>query len=329
MDDPTITNTINIDDIRYESEQVNMFTNKITPYNANSYYPLHKFWVYFDKAVVLKNIISNKIRTIIVALTSKADCITEIKQIEKQIYSKLENDEFLIGSKIDSKLCDTSAFVPTIELTIDDNSKLFNANNKEIENSKNIEIKDHLELICELDYFLVGNNTCKSYWRVVQLRKIELLNLNVPLFDKVSKKIQQRELVEKQKIKNFVPDKKVEHEETISQPIAIQKPKQQEVSTKPTVGFMIPTPKDLQNALSGLRKVKNNQDCKDDKKEEETSSPTVTALKHVETRETNVIQMLKNEQKMMNDFKKIQKLDEMHKKIKKCKDKLHTDINLN
>lgn len=332
MDDPTITNSINVDDIRYEKEIINMFLTKIIPYNVSSYYPLHKFWVYVDKSVVTKNIFTNKIRTITVALTLKSDCIKEIKSIEQQINNKLEDDELITESKIESKLSDCDTFVPTFEITIDEDSKLFEENNDEIKNSRDISTKDCLELVCELDFILIGNGFMKPVWRVVHLKRFELLNLKVPIFDKIKKKHKENKKHEQTHSQqhNQPAFHQTQEAEIQHHPVATIKHTEQTKPSKnvqqapPKIGFVIPSPKDLQNALSGLKKVKIDDSAESPVNNSQSSSQKIE-LKHVETKESNPIQMLKDERKMMEDYKDLTKLEELRKKEKKYRTKLHNE----
>lgn len=282
MNDPTITSTIDINDIRYETENINLFLTKVIPYNAKSYYPLHKFWIYVDKGIITQNSFYNKLRHITIALSLSSDCLKEIKEIEQQINAKLETDGVISESIINSKLEDSGIFVPTFQLIVDENSKLFETDSKELKNSKDINLKDCVELVCELDYVLIGNNLVKPIWRIVNLKRFELMDLKAPLFNRIKKSPHfQPPPITYSNIHN--------HNNTYhnNQPILpyhgppdpnyMNKPHAQHTqqntnlninnlnttsnttpNTKPKISFM-PSLQDLQSKLSALRKVKKEE----------------------------------------------------------------------
>lgn len=353
MNDPTVTDLITTDDVRYDIETINMFLSKIIPYNVKSYYPLHKFWVYVDKCVVTKNSYYNKTIHITIALTLNSECIKQIKEIEKHVNDKLENDKITIDHKIETKLEDSGNFVPTFQVILDNNSKLFEETNVEFKNPKYVNIKDCLELVCELDYFLVGNNSVKPIWRIVHLKKFELINLKVPIFSKIKKSphyqpIQHTtqhnlnhasQIYPNHPIHSITQNNNDYFGNTKNNNFKLEQKPQQNTNilnnqnTKPKISFM-PSLSDLQNAMSGLKKIKKESNDEDPIQKLPIAQilPEKIELKHVETKESNPIEMLKNEhklkveQKMNSDHENLLKIEKLRKKELKYKKKLYDDI---
>ena len=341
MEELIITGTVSIENIRYEVDNANYFSNKIVPYNASSNIPLHKFWVYIDKSKVTKNVIVNNLTYLTVALSLKTECIKYIKLIEKQFNKKIEDDK-ISELKVISRLRDIGTSVPVFELVIDLETVMFDKNGKMFNIPSDVKIGTELKIICELDHFMCGTNKLESIWRIVQLQKMESIDLTVPLFGNFSKSIPTPITIAAiQPIKHVTTDVDNHSHNHVSKakaPIAdvpIGPPKK--------TAFTLPSAKDLQNAISGLKKVADTKSTDTDTdinnnvinvSSDGNSTKEIPQLKHVETREVNVYQMLKNEHKIKTDkankmeleYKNIQKIDELHKKVTKCRNKLHDNI---
>lgn len=366
MDELIIKNDILYENIRYEIENVNYFGNKIIPYNVQSKIPMHKFWVYIDKSRVTKNTCKNGFKYLTIALSINNDGIQFVKQIEKKINEKIQNDRessHVCFSKLND---DVDIGIPTFELCIDKNTIMFNIDDVIFENSWNIQIGNELSLICELDNIYQSNNCLKSNWRIVQLKKIQSVNLKTSLFPKtqqvqsvLTNKIQSVQIIQdtntiKQLIEPIqnsltLPSakdlqsaifelKKVKSDNIISDTLLL-KSNQSIQNTKIKPLFTILTAQDLQNAKFGLKKIKNtNDDNIIIDNIQTTLFPKVSELKHVETRETDIIQIFRDEYKksknitnediIRDQYNEILYIEKIRKKIKKYKKRVEKLLNL-
>lgn len=313
MNDLIIWNDIDIDDVRYETININCFDTKIIPYNVKSRVPLHKFWVYIDKCKIINKFFLNDCDNISIALSLNNDAIPVIKKIEKKVNTKIINDEVTHFITI-SKLHDIGSGVPTFDVILDGNVNMFDENDSKI--NSQITIGTELSVICELDHFILSHSYLKSYWRIIQLKKIKSINLTQPLFPKILQSIVQPVVQPIQQsgvqvhINPQLPSFTSKQQEQHMQPIQ-QSPQQQIQQTQPTKQtqqstqqnqpkkFMIPTAQDLANAISGLKKANSNSAIKRESEIKNliTEQPKIELkqLKHVETKVTDVYQMLKNE----------------------------------
>lgn len=339
MNEFVIYDTIDISDVRYEIENINYFNNKIIPYNAKSKIPMHKFWIYIDKCKMIKNYTKNENSYFLIALAPSSDTIKNIKSTEKIINNKLIEDEITRFILI-SKLIDTGSNIPTLELLVDNSTNLFDKNDKKIE-MKNLENNTELSLLIELDYFLLSNNYLKTYWKAVQMKIIQTINLLDSLFPTTNEKLkipilpslstqpieQIQPIKSTQSIEQFQQNQSIEsnqnnHHQMLTKLLQSQqlqrsqqsiesvenKSNQQtqrhktvEKPVQPAVKkqiFVIPTAQDLANAISGLKKINNPKTNKTEQNETPKFNKfesIQTELKHVETKESNIYQMLKEE----------------------------------
>lgn len=299
MNDLIIRESIDLTDIRYEIENINYFNNKIVPYNAKSKFPLHKFWVYIDKCKIIKKFSLNDVDHIVVALSLCSESIDHIKAIEKAINKKLIEDE-ITKFTIISRLSDSGNRIPSLELTVDNHTILFNENDKKLDDLKILNHQNELTILAELDCFVLSNNYLKTSWRAVQIKKIQSINLSASLFPKQEEIncitcSSSMQINTQPNISHQTTHQSTHHtnhtNHTTHQPIqqimqqvptqtphtaplqnkanqanqANQQNQQNQNQSKKPV-FSIPSPQDLANALSGLKKInKGNNDNENNK----------------------------------------------------------------
>lgn len=328
MIDLIVEGDIYSENIRYEIDNINYFNNKIIPYNAKSKIPLHKFWVYIDKCKIIKKNVQNDFSSIIIALSLSCEGIKNIRTTEKVINKKLIEEEITRFILI-SKLTDHGSGIPTFELVIDDKTVLFDENDKKIQDIKTINCYDEMSALCELDYFLLTNNYLKTSWKAVQLKKIQSINLSTSLFPKYNETINIVNPVNNisapqfaqqisQQIKNHQLSQSVQPTQ-LTESMRQIRPAQPAPAQQKKAIFVIPSPADLANALSGLKKVKPHG-IDIPKKKNENEYLEGPQLKHVETKESNIYQMLKDEHTEKEQIKKQERrliIDEQLKSINK------------
>jgi hypothetical protein len=370
MNEIIISEPINTDNIIYNIENINYFTDKIILYNANSTIPLHKFWVYINKSKVVKILSINKIKTLFMALSVKNDFTEHIKMIESKCNDKLKSDN-VTKINVSSKLVDFNKSFPVMELSLDSETIMFDLDNNK-KDIMDLNVGTELELICELENFIYSTKSLKSTWRIVQLKKTRLIDLNVPLFDKISKPvpvpvpvppvIHIQPIATHQITQHCEPSiKSALFAELTNNTTKLQKVKtvsfkdvdnsvEKQESKQVSSGRFMMSPKDLQNALSGLKKIKMSENIEEktndtktndtktndtktndtktndtktnDTKTNDTNIEThmespLSQLKHVKTKEFSAVQFLKDEYKMNEQYNEIKQLEKLRKKMKR------------
>jgi hypothetical protein len=354
MDDIIVYDDIEIDDIRYEIDKINVFSKKIKPYNAKSNIALHKFWIHIEKCKIIEEHETNDIKSIVIALPINSNCISIIKNIEKVINDKLIEDKITKFSLI-SKLIDSDIGIPKFEIIFDENTIIFNENDKELKNS--LDLDDEISVVCELDFLLLSNNNLKTNWKTIQIKKIQSINLSSSLFLKLgypknkiiskenNKPIQDISL-KNNIIQNAIEKRHEQNEQLNNQNEKHVVIKQHEIKKPPQIkkSFSIPTKDDLMNALCSLKKIKlieeNKKNDEDNKiMENEQKEQMEKKLKHVETKEFDFYKLLKDEHEQKNkiisdeqisdeQLKSLFYLGYLRKKIRKYHKRIECLLNL-
>lgn len=290
INDILIKSKINADTIRFE----NITENKLIVYNLNTYSPLQKCWIYIDRCKIVKKMIGG----ILIGFSLKNSIIEIINHLELTI-----KDKYKSVLNYNKSITVNDITIPTLELTIDDDTRYFNHSDELINYfddsllSKNYSKRNIKEigLIIELDYIEITNDRMMFYWRVVQLRENKKIDVDISIFKTLEKEIVNNQVQRKpihipiNPILNHVnqindpvlppyipPDKRTNVEETTSPAI----------STRPVVL----SPDQLQSAIKKLKTInrpKNNKENNSDTQEIQ-EKPT---LKHVETREKSPIEL--------------------------------------
>lgn len=308
MNDLIINDVSLINIIKYNIKKSNYFTNIIIPINTSSKIPLHKYWILIDKCKIVG--MDNNI--ILTALSLNSSCIKLINEIENKTTKKL-SDDFCMEIILVSKLNDDGNFIPIFELLIDENTVMFNNNNK-------CQLGEEYSIIAELTYSIMTHEKITFIWRVVQMKKIVSINITESLFDKLendSKPIIRIPPPPPPPLYPKVNFSEINCQEKIE--------KQQPPSTS---GF-VPSIADLSKALNKLKKIESPP-------QENIKKPgdiviEVPQLKHVEIKETNFINTLKQEHinKTIEDEINIMiKLYEQFKIITDKRNKLYNSLGL-
>lgn len=340
MRDLIIDENIEVSNVRYEIERINYFNNKIIPYNGKSIYPLHKFWIHIDKCKIVRRNFFNDSQSITVGLPLESKTIKNVKLVEKTINSKLLEDEITRFSII-SKLNDSQSNIPTFELTVCNDSIIFDENNSKLNTHIDfLKLHDELQIIAELDFVTSNDNYLKANWKIVQAMHIKSIDLTTPLFSMISSHnnkninvnnvnkifhLSQNDSLQNNSLQNY--ENKIQHNlplESLSQNnISKQNTynTQNSIQTSKKPVFIIPSTQDLANALSGLKKIKNTTTNQKPNITTEKIQNENHKLKHVVTKESNIYEMLRNEylikQKFETEIQSLNKLDYLRNKLTK------------
>jgi hypothetical protein len=306
INDIIVQDVLKITEINYEPvEHVNYFTKKYQPINVDSEIPLHKFWLLSEKCKVIK-VYKNNIE---VALSSKNKFVSDKVLLENKIRTHFEKNTITLCSE------------NTYKFIYDESSTFFNEN--DVEEKISIRNGDEFDLILELSEIEVCNKFINFIWRIIQMKKIKMVNLKKSLFAlKPIERVQQP----------------IYHTQPMQQHIQSQQTKQptqpkQSVQSKP-ISFM-PSANDLQNALSKLKKSNKDDEIEQENKLRIILPKNIPQLKHVVTKENNIIDLFKQEHKekikkdIQNDYVKMCNIhNKMLDKFEDLKYNIHEGLQL-
>jgi hypothetical protein len=299
MNDLVINDITKITKIKYKEHTDNVFFTRITPYNTQSTIPLHKYWIHIDKCKLIN--ISKTQMTIGINNTEK--CIEIIKELELKLHNII-NEDFGYNVQLYSKLIDNDNSIPIMNISYDINTKFFDANDMETQCIDSNNIGNEFTVIIELDVLNLFTDKTVMIWKVVQVKKTEMLNMTKSLFSMLSPPVSRPSYVQQ-------PSISYQHE-TVIEPFK----NTLKVIAKPTTmkAAFMPSMSDLKGALKSLKPVANT-DSKDVPVSplNDVLSNNIPQLKHVETREpVQFVDILKKEH--LEKEKKIM-TDEYYKMI--------------
>lgn len=299
--DVTKITEVKFEQIKYD----NYFIKKYIPINKYSDIPLHKFWLLAEKCKVI-DVGSSYVNFV---FSSKSKYLLDKLEIENKIRLHFKK-----------KLHTENDLLTHQKINYDKSTVLFNSN--DIEDKYEILSGNEFDIIAELDYIELCANHINFIWRMVQMKKISIINLKMSLFAKQSNNVVQRPIF--QNTEDFgVP--KYDQSRSLPPPQhTSQMQSQRNIPVAPPTIQNQPksfafTPDLLQNALLKLKKPKLEED--------EVKMPppikgehiveTIKNLKHVETQEVSIIEIYREEYKEQrkNEYKKIVKLNEQMNKI--------------
>lgn len=315
MNNIIVNDVSKITDIKFEPiEYDNYFVKKFCPINKNSDIPLHKFWLVAEKCKVL-NVTGNK-------FINNGEISVVFSNRSKYLNNKLELEN-KIRNILKKKLHSEFDIATTCKFLYDSSTVFFNSN--DVEEKYNISIGSEFDLIVELKYIDLCSKHINFIWKIVQMKKITMIDLKVSLFAKhnsyITQEYNRTTHIDQKPL--FTPSlndlnitKKQMENVSIHNQTTNQIPKQIAISntiqqnTRNGIAF---TPALLQGALSKLKKLKTDND------EEPIHIPIengqiikqIEILKHVETKETNIIEIFRNEykEKIKNDYALIVKIN--------------------
>lgn len=291
INDILIKTKLNPDLIRFE----NISDTKLIVYNLSTYSPLQKCWIYVDRCKIVKKMIGG----ILIGFSLKNQAIELINNLELTI-----KDKYKSTLKYNQSINSNDINIPTLELTIDDDTRYFTHSNELINyfddnliahNYSKRNIKE-IGLIIELDYIESDNDKLLYYWRVVQLKENKKIDINISIFKTLDdSNIQQRKQI-------HIPiNPKLNHiSNNNSEPILppyIPPDKRKTNETQPisNTGIRpILSANELQNVLGSLKPVNKpkiiNQNNSDNQELQEITQ-LKDELKHTETREKSPIEL--------------------------------------
>lgn len=289
INDILIKNKLNPELIRFE----NISDTKLIVYNLSTYSPLQKCWIYIDRCKIVKKMIGG----ILIGFSLKNQAIELINNLELTI-----KDKFKSTLKYNNSVNSNDINIPTLELTIDDDTRYFNHSNELINyfddnlianNYSKRNIKE-IGLIIELDYIESNCDKLLYYWRVVQLKENKKIDINVSIFKTLNdSNIQERKQIHipfNHKLNN------INNNEPILPPyIPPDKRKTNETQSTSNTGIRpILSANELQNALGSLKPVNKpkiiNQNNSDNQELQEITQ-LKDELKHTETRIKSPIEL--------------------------------------
>lgn len=288
MNNIIVHDVTKITDIKFEPiEYDNYFVKKYCPINRHSDIPLHKFWLIAEKCKVINVFGNNYVSdgNITVVFANKSKYVNDRLDIENKIRSHFKK-----------KLHTDSNLETTYKFLYDKSTVFFNSNDEE--EKYNICVGNEFDLVVELNYVELCAKHINFVWKIVQIKKIKMIDLKISLFSK-QPQIQHQFYQPEQHV---LPQPVVQFKPSFVPSIAELQPlkKQPEIPQKPIQSKPISiafTPGLLQNALSKLKKPKNilEEELVHLPIENEQIVTQLCSLKHVITHETSVIDIFKKE----------------------------------
>lgn len=318
MNNIIVHDVTKIIDMKFEMiEYDNYFVKKYYPVNKHSDIPLHKFWLIAEKCKVV-NVFGNQYVNngeVTVVFANKSKYLNDKLDIENKIRLYFKK-----------KLHTDSEFVTTYKFLYDKSTVFFNSNDEE--EKYNICIGNEFDLVVELNYIEMCAKHINFIWKIVQMKKIKMIDLKISLFTKHVQQPLQYEPLSQFK-SSFVPSitdlQSIKNSEKQTQHVVESIPVQSKPIQSKPIAFTF-TPGLLQNALSKLKtpkvvldeeldqsnaftpgllqnallKLKKPKVISEDEFvhipiENEQVVTQLSNLKHVETRETRVIDIFRRE----------------------------------
>ena len=272
-----INDIIEIPEIKYNIYKSTYFTTEIIPINTNSNIPLHKFWVYIDRCKIKIN--GTKFT---IALSFKSDTIQIIKKLEKKIANQINND-FEESYKFIKSIRISDNYVPLIRMNIKDENIIFFDEKDNAINFTDYIFSDNISDISENNYSLIlelssvtlNTNKLTPEWRIIQMKKIQFIDINRSLFAKLGNNSGKKNIddnCQKSELPIMPNQPILQHnippppppplfapQMSLSVPVIQQKenitPKQKPKDVQKKQFNYVPTVADLSNAMGKLKKV--------------------------------------------------------------------------
>lgn len=305
MNNIIVNDVSKITNIKFElMEYDNYFVKKYFAINEHSDIPLHKFWFIAEKCKIIEATKNNyvKNREITMVFANKSKYLTDKLDIENKIRTHFK------------KKLHTESDILTINKFLYDNSTVF-FNSQDVEEKYELNVGNEFDLIVELSHFEICAKHINFVWKIVQMKKIKLIDLKVSLFSKISQlsfeNTSQNSTVENKT--RFVPTlTDLQLKQNLKENVETLQKNINQVATKPiSIAF---TPALLQGALSKLKKPKTTEETEFLKllpiKNEQLINQ-ISNLKHVITKETSIIDIFKKEhrERIQNNHVSIKNID--------------------
>lgn len=299
IDDLIINDVSKIsDNIKYNCDsKAGYFYRKFTPINTLSSIPLHKYWVLIDKCKIIDKSSVN----LNISVSSANKCISIIKSLEKNTLNKIAKDNDIhIQNDSDS---DDDA-IPSYSLAIDNKTIFFDQYEKII-SCDSVNIGNDASIIAEFNSVICASNKLTPSWRIVQLKVIQIYNIQQPLFDKIIPNKYQYVPQMQQPVTSMTFSLQQPNQQlsSIPQPPPImyqQKPKEDfSSSSEKKSGSFVPSVADISFALNKLKKTADKKEtAKNESNIPKTDLQSIPELKHVETKESiSMVEILRQEHK--------------------------------
>lgn len=295
MNNIIVHDVAKITDMKFELiEYDNYFVKKYYPINKHSDIPLHKFWLIAEKCKVV-NVSGNQ-------YVNNGDVTMVFANKSKYLNDRLDIEN-KIRSHFKKKLRVDSNAETTYKFLYDKSTVFFNSNDEE--EKYNICVGNEFDLVVELNYIELCAKHINFIWKIVQIKKIKMIDLKISLFAKQPQVQplhiqpiyfqQPPEIIQKPSFVPAITDLHPPLKKHVEQP---------SLNTRPVaIAF---TPALLQGALSKLKKPKSTteEELVHIPIENDQIVKQLCTLKHVETHETSVISIFKKEyvEKMKCDY---------------------------
>ncbi len=174
-------------------EYATSFIKKIFFYNVDVNEPLHKFWYFIPKAKIIKkmpvsnnpNVGSGSYNTIKIAISNKEEnLISSIKSLDdvsKDIIKKIL-DEVGNSNQIPESLIESPNYPTTMDIILVNQSKCFDIDKNEI-TFADIKNGNKVQLFIEFDSVVVESRQITKRWRIIQMKELQDVDLNIDIFD--------------------------------------------------------------------------------------------------------------------------------------------------
>lgn len=151
-------------------------------YNGKIDQPLQKFWFYIPKAKVF-DINDNSIRLALTNTDQDTKLINYIENLENNIFSHIKKKFLNTVRKINRTFLKSKLFTPVIKLDYTRDTVFFNESDDEIALSSNhLNQNDMVGIYLELNNVLTSGNEMWAMWKILQLKKLEGVNLRKSFF---------------------------------------------------------------------------------------------------------------------------------------------------
>lgn len=169
---------------------------RINVYNGGIEHPLQKFWFYVPKAKICDmNSDTNTLQLVLTSTNQDVQTINYIEKLEKNIFGHIKKKLSATIRIINKSFRKSDIFPPTIKLVYKEDTVFFDEFDDEItiplsKESQNslspppnfIKRNDMVGVYLELDYVLASEKEMWCSWKILQLKKLEAVDMRRSFF---------------------------------------------------------------------------------------------------------------------------------------------------
>ena len=151
-------------------------------YNGGIDHPLQKYWFYVPRAKVL-DINKNSIQLVLTNAEQDAKLVNYIESLENNIFNHIKKNFLATVKKINRSFSKNKLFPPVIKLDYNQDTIFFNESDDEATLSPSyLNQNDMVGTYLELNNILTSDNEVWIIWKILQLKKMEGVNLRKSFF---------------------------------------------------------------------------------------------------------------------------------------------------